>query len=154
MRTQLNDACAPNSIGDGAGSGISQHATRVAYVRIRVRPVNVVEHIKHVRPDFEFQELANRELFCETEVYVCETRPHQSIASVAAKGPRRRVGKGRRVEPLLVRRIRQFRVTNQLGIQRRASVEGGSQTRIKTVRNRTLDHGGERNSSMPLEKTG
>ena len=41
-----------------------------------------------------------------------------------------------------------------IGIQHGACAEGRGQSRIKRSRNRTLDHRGERNSPVPLEKTG
>ncbi len=45
--------------------------------------------------------LVKRKLLCETEVDVRETRSDQDVASRIAKGSRRRVGEGRRVEPLV-----------------------------------------------------
>lgn len=86
VSAQLYDARPPygavdlarGAIGQGAVACSARHravGTRVVpNVGIWVAPINVIEHIVSVGPDFERDRLVQRELFCDTEVHVRKPR--------------------------------------------------------------------------------
>src|SRR5580693_5788095 len=99
---QLYDACVDPEINGGsdlASGTVRQYAAAVANIRVRVAPVNVIEHIKHVGPDLERYRLVNGKIFCDAKVNVRESRPNQGIAPGVAKGARCWVRESGWVEP-------------------------------------------------------
>ena len=84
----------------------------------------MIEHIKHIGPDFKCDRLVQRELLCDTEVDVREARPNQGVAMGVAKGTKRRVGEGRRVEPHGVGTMGHAGAADLLWVERGTGVEG------------------------------
>src|ERR1700733_8872685 len=109
MSPQLYDARPSDGTGDFASSAIRQvnacvrtgltGRSTVPNIRVRVAPINMIEHVERVGPDFERNRLVNRKLFRQTQVDVRETGPDQSIAVSITKGAKRRIGESGGVEP-------------------------------------------------------